>query len=275
MCFFFSAVVGPLLRGFPSGLRAECHFDDVFQLCRDRAGHCVAHGRQCSMPTARPDLLVMGFSCPPYSRAGRGRSGRPAEDHMLFGHTAAALEFAKTARPRALVCENVCGFCDTDAVGRPSHLERFEQALQREGYHVASVVLDSSVWVPLVRQRVWIVALDGACAAQERVLYAIAVMRDLEDARRQRLAPKLSHCLMEPNTREWWQGLAGTIHGTRLSRLRCTVCFKVQPLSIVGFRIAAFCITRSLVAYGIWECQLCVALPMALCDSPDYRLGTD
>lgn len=98
------------------------------------------------------DLLAGGLPCPPFSVAGKQLG--PADERNLFPD---ALDMIATAKPRAVMIENVRGFLD--AVFR-DYREGLKRQLQLMGYTVDWRLLNASHFgVPQLRPRVVIVAI--------------------------------------------------------------------------------------------------------------------
>jgi DNA (cytosine-5)-methyltransferase 1 len=98
------------------------------------------------------DLIAGGVPCPPFSVAGQQRGARDERD--LFP---AALELVCSARPRAIMLENVPGFAGARFAG---YRRLIGYRLSRLGYLVSWTILNASSYsVPQLRPRFILVAL--------------------------------------------------------------------------------------------------------------------
>ncbi len=105
------------------------------------------------------DVICGGFSCQPWSAA--GKQGGTEDDRDLWP---AMLRVIANIRPRWVIGENVGGF-----VSNPLGLDRSLSDLEAEGYSVRTFVIPAcAVDAPHRRSRCWIVAHRNTNGASER-----------------------------------------------------------------------------------------------------------
>ena len=139
-------------------------FQDMEEVVRLGAGSCWQHQKHCTLPLARPDLLVSGFPCRPYSRQRPGSSCETDRaDHIDFKKTQWAIQHFAKVRPHMALFENVEGFASRgpDDTAETSHLEEFCEQLRGLGYSVAWGVLDLTPWIAANSTRVYIWCVDS------------------------------------------------------------------------------------------------------------------
>lgn len=97
---------------------SPCCFEDIGSLCQGAAA-CCAHKQSCVVPRF-PGVFVAGFSCKDFSRLSQ-KMQNDARQNILEsaagssgGTFAGVLGYAKLARPRTILLENVDGLVKTD-----------------------------------------------------------------------------------------------------------------------------------------------------------------
>jgi DNA (cytosine-5)-methyltransferase 1 len=105
----------------------------------------------------RPDLLVGGPPCTPFSKSGFWlewkRAGLDPGASMLQAYTRVLAE----ARPRAFILENVYALTYKNKASRPAY-ERLLREISEAGYHFGAQVLNAADYgIPQVRPRLFIV----------------------------------------------------------------------------------------------------------------------
>lgn len=105
----------------------------------------------------RPDLLVGGPPCTPFSKSGFWlewkRQGLDADASLLQEYTRVLAE----ARPRRFVLENVYALTYDNAASRPAY-ERLLKEIDRAGYHYRAAVLNAADYgVPQARPRLFVI----------------------------------------------------------------------------------------------------------------------
>ena len=89
-----------------------CYYTDAEPLISEGRGSCVQHDDTCPLPSARPDLVVAGFPCTPYSRARHhGRDPHDVRNHPDFENMLWTVRYFASVRPRMGLLENVCLCC--------------------------------------------------------------------------------------------------------------------------------------------------------------------
>jgi len=115
----------------------------------------------------RPDLLVGGPPCTPFSKSGFWlewkRAGLDPSASLLQAYTRVLAE----AKPRAFILENVYALTYKNRASRPAY-ERLLREIADAGYDFDAKVLNAADYgVPQVRPRLFIVGVPKGCALPE------------------------------------------------------------------------------------------------------------
>lgn len=115
----------------------------------------------------RPDLLVGGPPCTPFSKSGFWlewkRAGLDPSASLLQAYTRVLAE----AKPRAFILENVYALTYNNKASRPAY-ERLLREIDAAGYDYHSEVLNAADYgVPQVRPRLFIVGVPKGCQLPE------------------------------------------------------------------------------------------------------------
>lgn len=115
----------------------------------------------------RPDLLVGGPPCTPFSKSGFWlewkRSGLDPDASLLQAYTRVLAE----ARPRAFILENVYALTYRNAASRPAY-ERLLREIGDAGYTFSARVLNAADYgVPQSRPRLFVVGVPRGCQQPE------------------------------------------------------------------------------------------------------------
>jgi DNA (cytosine-5)-methyltransferase 1 len=107
----------------------------------------------------RPDLLVGGPPCTPFSKSGFWlewkRSGLDPDASLLQAYT----RILDEAKPRAFVLENVYALTYKNKASQPAY-ERLLREIDQAGYHFAAKVLNAAdMGVPQARPRLFVVGV--------------------------------------------------------------------------------------------------------------------
>lgn len=146
----FYQLVSPVIR------------QDILQIpTREILRRAGLHGRD------RPDLLVGGPPCTPFSKSGFWlewkRAGLDPNASLLQAYTRVLAE----ARPRAFVLENVYALTYNNTASRPAY-ERLVREISSAGYTSRAKVLHAADYgVPQARPRLFIVGAPKGCRAPE------------------------------------------------------------------------------------------------------------
>lgn len=98
------------------------------------------------------DLLVAGFPCQPFSKAGLGRGFEDERGNVFFG----IMRIVRKYKPKAIILENVKNFAGHD---NGNTLNTVYDSLISEGYNVSSKVLNATDFgLAQNRERTFIVA---------------------------------------------------------------------------------------------------------------------
>ena len=125
------------------------HEDEIFQDIRD------------AVPEVVPDhdILIAGFDCAPFSKAGVSKNNSIGKPHGFADETKGTLFFEvvrilASHRPESFLLENVPNLVNHDQ-GRT--FNTVEYLLKEElGYHISHRVIDARAWVPQHRRRIFI-----------------------------------------------------------------------------------------------------------------------
>ena len=143
----FPALVSPVLRG------------DILETpTRDILRAAGLKGRD------RPELLVGGPPCTPFSKSGFWlewkRAGLDPDASLLQAYTRVLRE----ARPRAFILENVYALTYNNKASKPA-LERLLREIDDAGYHCRRAVLNAADYgVPQLRPRLFVVGVPKRVA---------------------------------------------------------------------------------------------------------------
>lgn len=141
-----------------SGLRTEVIRRDIFTVpTRELLRAAGLKGR------ARPDLLVGGPPCTPFSKSGFWlewkRAGFDPDASLLQAYTRVLAE----ARPRAFILENVYALTYKNKASRPA-FERLLREIDDAGYACSWGVLNAADYgIPQLRPRLFIVGAPKGC----------------------------------------------------------------------------------------------------------------
>ena len=169
----------------------------------------------CRLPALSPDLLVMGFSCRPYS-AQRAGSHVPenVQNHEDFHLAQEAIEFTFKTRPIAVLYENVRRFLP--------RVPNFLEQLRAGGYHAGFRILPLDPWVGACSTRVYIFALNASQVPSGALGTVINIVDDLDRARRQMREedpPMLaSQFMVSPGTPMWMKHVQPLLQVGNLGR---------------------------------------------------------
>lgn len=115
----------------------------------------------------RPDLLVGGPPCTPFSKSGFWlewkRAGLDPDASLLQAYTRVLRE----AKPRAFILENVYALTYKNKASRPAY-DRLLREIHEAGYSLDAKVLNAADYgVPQVRPRLFIVGAPNGCPVPE------------------------------------------------------------------------------------------------------------
>jgi site-specific DNA-cytosine methylase len=134
----------------------------------DMEGYDVNNARQVSLEKAvqRPDIMLLGPPCQPFSQLRGDRFETNCEDHRLFGATfggdeGSVVEVLQSLMPRVAVVEQVLGFTRADPVSGISPISVFLRKVRdmKTGdsqllYPVCHVFdMDPKAWLKIARPR--------------------------------------------------------------------------------------------------------------------------
>ncbi|MGH3196659.1 MAG: DNA cytosine methyltransferase [Streptosporangiaceae bacterium] len=116
----------------------------------------------------RPDLLMGGPPCTPFSKSGfwleYKRAGLDPGTSLLQAYTRVLAE----AKPRAFILENVYALTYNNKASRPAY-ERLLREIRDAGYIFSPKVLNAADYgVPQLRPRLFIVGVPRGCQLPER-----------------------------------------------------------------------------------------------------------
>ena len=111
----------------------------------------------------RPDVVVAGLPCPPFSKArhknGGTRSTGAASSHPAYNTVMVEFtDYLASRHPLGFLVEEVDSFAHTDARGQ-SPLREFATKTNKLGYAIRALLLDHHTWIDVPRVRVWIIGV--------------------------------------------------------------------------------------------------------------------
>ena len=172
-------------------------------------------GSECRLPALSPDILVIGFSCRPWSaqRAGSHVAG-DVQQHADFHLSREASKFTLKTRPTAVLYENVDRF--------KGWVESFLEQLRAGGYHADFRLLSLHSWVEARSTRVYIFALNASQVPSGALGTVINIVDDLRRARgqmREEDPPMLaSQFMVSPGTPMWMKHVQPLLQVGNLGR---------------------------------------------------------
>jgi DNA-cytosine methyltransferase len=175
------------------------------------------------------DLLTGGFPCQPFSFAGKRRGNQ--DDRYLWPEM---LRIIREARPHWIVGENVAGIINLA-------LDQVLLDLERESYTFQVFVIPAcAVQAPHRRDRVWIVAYDGADAGGERAHRRGIYQNDQlsgrggvrHGARLGQIVPRLHEILPTPKAQDSRAGLTDRGKSNFGEVVQGTTGLRLQPIFV-------------------------------------------
>lgn len=161
------AGIGGIRRGFEA-IGGECVFTSEWDEFAQRTYRANFHDDHhiagditkvdaCEVPGH--DVLLAGFPCQPFSIAGVSKKNALGRAHGFDDKTQGTLFFdvlriIKHHRPRAFLLENVKNL---KSHNKGDTFATIKEALEAEGYHLSSRVIDGKGYVPQHRERIFIV----------------------------------------------------------------------------------------------------------------------
>ena len=138
-----------------------CIFNKMEDMGSSKA-YCCVHKKECEVPTGPdgPFLVSCGFSCKDVSKANPKRKEFTNGLQEKKGVTAISLwslrDYCELHQPPVLILENVENFLNDTS----NNFDELKRRFGAIGYAVKHVLLDASLWVPQIRKRVYIIALN-------------------------------------------------------------------------------------------------------------------
>ena len=143
----------------------RCYFNTLEEMTARRAP-CVFHSRNksCRLPTTRPDLVVIGMPCQPFSLQRGDRKKVCPQRHPSFQVMVDFLCYTKATGVGGGIVEEVLGFGNAIAESRwfatdycrvmpKSWCDWFCADLQHQGYYVRCLKLDNAWFSDIPRPR--------------------------------------------------------------------------------------------------------------------------
>ena len=164
--------------------------------------------REASTPLAssstprseRPDMLVVGFSCRPGTRArvGRFEVGREPCTHPEYHTQSETVQLVERVRPYLFVLENVVGL-GQKSTGADSEQSEWAAVIKTlsSGYEIRTCLLDISAYVENTRPRLYAIGVSLDIEGADHLCdTAMDIMRQMEDARSQKPPLSITECLL-------------------------------------------------------------------------------
>ena len=144
--------------------RSDHHFDTVESVTPGSACYCHWHARDCEVPWARVDAVVIGASCKPYSRQRSSRFSDPSSvgTHQDVHLLKEFLNVLAAQKPPLALLEDVLGIQSGERLDEAgvsvseTWLEWMVKGAQDSGYVCRVVQLDAALWLPTKRPRVYV-----------------------------------------------------------------------------------------------------------------------
>ena len=138
-----------------------CIFNKMEDMGSSKA-YCCVHKKECEVPTGPdgPFLVPCGVSCKDVSKANpknkEFRSGLQERKGVTANSLWGFWHYCELHQPPVLILENVENLLNATA----NNFDELKRRFGAIGYAVKHVVLDASLWVPQIRKRVYIIALN-------------------------------------------------------------------------------------------------------------------
>ena len=145
-----------------SRVACGCLFKDI-EAAIFRKSFCHFHHRECRI-ARRPDGVILGLPCPPFSKLRGNRGQQGAMDHPEFYTIHQTLSYLRAVRPHGGIMEEVLGFDDKIAdkhfhstswceIKPLSWCRWFVEQLEAMGYWVVVLCLDNLSFYNVPRER--------------------------------------------------------------------------------------------------------------------------
>ena len=145
-----------------SHVACGCLFNNI-EAATSRRSFCHFHHRECRI-ARRPDGVIFGLPCPPFSKLRGNRGLQGAMDHPEFYTMHQALNYLEAVRPHGGIMEEVTGFNDNIAdkhfritswcIVKPmSWCRWFVEQLEAQGYWVVVLSIDNLSFCNVPRER--------------------------------------------------------------------------------------------------------------------------
>jgi site-specific DNA-cytosine methylase len=143
------------------GKSGSCMFSTIEEVTT-RGGFCHMHSRSCALQDVRPDFVVIGPPCQPYSGMRANRKLVPPHCHadwpVLFVNF---VEYLTEIRPHGGILEEVPGFASPVPPGKDENgddlpatwLAKFLSILRSLGYWAQVLKMNNSIWTESARER--------------------------------------------------------------------------------------------------------------------------
>ena len=138
-----------------------CIFNKMEDMGSSKACCCV-HKKECEVPTGPdgPFLVPCGFSCKDVSKANPKRREFRNGVQERRGVTANTMwscsDYCELHQPPVVILENVEAFLNATS----NNFDELQRRFGAIGYAVMHTALDAKWWVPQIRNRVYIIALN-------------------------------------------------------------------------------------------------------------------
>lgn len=156
------------------------HAADIEHQCEDMESY--AEWVSSQGPSQRPDIMVGGPSCQPFTQQRSNRKTCTAQDHLLFdrvfGQSDSYLSCLEHARPLIAILEEVKGFTSKSSDSQLSGFDKFKAAAQQVLLDPANsasgplyvaikaFILEASIWLDVSRPRVYVLLVTAAAGGE-------------------------------------------------------------------------------------------------------------
>ena len=184
-----------------TGNTSQHHFHRIADVIAASSAECVWHGGPCEIPLSEADILAIGLSCKPYSSQRVGRYGKGSvRAHPDFYLMEEFLEVMRIHGIPLAIFENVRGFLQDDDDDGGTPLERLIKELQDAGYLCLGMMLDAHTWLPVIRDRFFLIIGRADLFTVEDLRLAARLTQEIESDVH---VSSIKEFLFQPGDTEW------------------------------------------------------------------------
>lgn len=187
------------------------YYTDVEPLASAGSAPCRLHNANCPLPVAKPDLLIAGFPCTPFTSQRGGHGQAEVRQHREFCKGEWTTRCIARIRPRMFLLENVPAFAgcrdeplqaDSRQTKGASFCSEMSAQLRQLGYAVEHTILDLRVWTEARSSRVFVFGVESGLG-EGLVHRAIGLAERWQEARSRSPPVPWTEALSRTGSEEW------------------------------------------------------------------------